>query len=478
MKRTDADIDELLSRGVSAFIDPDGAFKKKLKTAPERIVIKFGVDLTRPDLHLGHAVVLRKLRQFQDLGCKVIFLIGDYTTMIGDPTGKSKVRPEVSQQEIETNLKTFLTQVNKILKVEFDSAGNVIDTPIFSWIRNSDWFVSITDIAPGPDSKTNITIAEDGKEKNYPIPPNSFVGKTVLFENTRMQKNRLKNDNIYTRSLSNILWVLRHITHARLIERDMFQERITSGQELYMHELMYPVLQGIDSEVLHRIYGSCDLEVGGSDQTFNMLMGRDVMKLNKQEPQAVLAFDLLVGTDGKEKMSKSLDNYVGITDTPEDMYGKIMSVPDSVIPHYFELCTFTPSDDVLEIKKMLEDGGKKSQNPRDIKMRLAREIVAIYHGEKSAQKAEDNFVHTFQKGGAPENVAEVKTEKGTALSEVLVAEKMAESKTDFRRLISEGAIKIISADGAEEKITDPAAVISEDTLIKVGKHRFIRIVIQ
>ncbi len=473
MKRTDADIDELLSRGVGAFIDPDGTFKKKLKTSPEKVVIKFGVDLTRPDLHLGHAVVLRKLRQFQDLGCKVIFLIGDYTTMIGDPTGKSKVRPEISQQEVEENMKTFLAQVNKILKVEFDANGNVIDTPIFSWIRNSDWFVGVTDIQPSKDSKTNININEGGKDKSYPIPPGSFVGKAVLYENTRMQKTRLKNEQIFTRSLTNIISVLRHLTHARLIERDMFQDRITSGNELYMHELLYPVLQGIDSEVLHRVYGSCDLEVGGTDQTFNMLVGRDVMKMNKQEPQAVLAFELLVGTDGTEKMSKSLDNYVGITDAPENMYGKIMSIPDSVITHYFELCTFTPTDDVLEIKKTLEKGAK---NPRDIKMRLAREIVAIYHGEKLAEQAESNFVQTFQKGLAPDTMPEASAKKGTALSEILITEGLVESKSDFRRLISEGAIKIISGD-VEEKILDPLVVISETTIVKVGKHRFVKITV-
>ncbi len=456
---TQKEIEELLTRGVGAFVDPDGSFRKKLSADPEGIVIKLGVDPTRPDIHLGHAVILRKLRKFQDLGCKVIFLIGDYTAQIGDPTGKSKVRPEVDQKEIEANMQTYLEQVGKILKT---------DPLVFSWIRNSDWFTAITDIGfpVGTKIKINETLEVDA---------NSFIGKARAFEESRMQiKDIGMKENIAVVTLRGFLWTLRHITHSRLIERDMFTERISSGSELYLHEMMYPVLQGIDSFALAQVYGSCDLEVGGTDQTFNMLLGRDIMKMNNQAPQAVLSFKLLEGTDGKEKMSKSLDNYIAITDVPSDMYGKVMSIPDSSIINYFELCTFTPEDLVQEIGAQLSKGEK---NPRDIKMRLAREITSIYHGEKEAQKAEENFVSTFQKGKVPDEIKNVFVKEGTMLSQVLLEQELTESKTDFRRLITEGAIKKIT-DSSEEKIMDATFLVGEDMCIKVGKHRFLKISVE
>jgi tyrosyl-tRNA synthetase len=444
------ELQELLTRGVTEFVDPEGVFEKKLKENPESIVIKFGVDPTRPDLHLGHAVVLRKLRAFQDLGCKVIFLIGDYTTMIGDPTGKSKVRPELAQDEIEKNMNTYLEQVGKILRT---------DEKVFSWIRNSDWFLDVTDIMPGKDT----SISYEGKA----IDPHSFVGKAILYNETRMQKTHLGKAVIHSVSFSRVLATLRHITHARLIERDMFQARLTSGTELYMHEMLYPVLQGIDSTVLASIYGSCDLEVGGSDQTFNMLIGRDVMRLNKQEPQAVLAFSLLTGLDGKEKMSKSLDNYISVIDTPHDMYGKIMSVNDEKIREYFELCTYTPREDIETIERAINDG---SQNPRDSKMRLAREIVALYHGEALAQKAEEDFITKFQKNEIPDDLQEV-VGKGP-LGDILVEKNIVESKTEWRRLVAQGAVTNLSND---TKVTD-ATINAEPGVYRIGKHRFIKIV--
>jgi tyrosyl-tRNA synthetase len=456
MKKIVADtntIDELLTRGVGDFIDPDGLFQKKLEQNPEKIVIKFGVDPTRPDIHLGHAVVLRKLRQFQDRGCKVIFLIGDYTTMIGDPTGKSKVRPEISQKEINTNMKSYLAQVGGILRT---------DSTVFSWIRNSDWFLGVTDIEP----KQGLLV----RYLTTLVNPNSFVGKAILFENTRMQRTELKRPVIHTVTLSRILGTLRHITHARLIERDMFQDRFKNNQELYMHEMMYPVLQGIDSTLLANIYGSCDMEVGGTDQTFNMLMGRDVMKMNKQEPQAVLSFKLLEGTDGKEKMSKSLDNYVGITDQPSDMYGKIMSIPDSSIVNYFELCTFTPLDEVERIAKKLSD---PAINPKDLKMNLARQIVAIYHGEKEAEKAENNFTSTFSKKEIPDEMEKIVAIKDSPLIDAIVVSKIVESKNEFRRLLDAGAVTDLETG---EKVTDPDAVVSKPMKLKIGKKRFVEIV--
>jgi tyrosyl-tRNA synthetase len=271
-----------------------------------------------------------------------------------------------------------------------------------------------------------------------------------------MQVKDLKlKGHISVITLNSFFWSLKHLTHARLIERDMFQERFKQGEELYMHEMMYPVLQGIDSYALSHIYGSCDLEIGGTDQTFNMLMGRDIMRTNKVLPQAVLSLNLLVGTDGKEKMSKSLDNYIAITDEPSDMYGKVMSIPDSSIVNYFELCTFTPMDEVEDIRTGLENG---SLHPKEVKMSLARQIVDIYHGKEVAEKAEADFAETFSKGGIPKDIKTVMAHPGEPLVEILLREGLVSSKTEFNRLDKEGAIKEI-----------------ENGVYRIGKHRFLKI---
>ena len=448
--------DELFSRGVASFIDPEGSFRKKVEAKiagayAGDIVIKLGVDPTRPDIHLGHAVLLRKLRSFQDMGCKVIFLIGDYTSQIGDPTGKSKVRPEISQKEIEANMRTYLDQVGKILKT---------DDAVFSWIRNSDWFTDVTDIEPSQSSFVRVGLT--------PINPKSFMGKAVIFENSRMQKTHLKSKIIHTVSFTRVLATLRHITHARLIERDMFRDRIESGSELYMHEMLYPVIQGIDSSVIATIYGSCDLEIGGTDQTFNMLIGRDVMRMNKQPEQAVLALDILRGLDGKEKMSKSLNNYIGIADASSDMYGKVLSVPDEAIPHYFMLATYAPLPEIREMQEALANG---TLHPRDAKMRLAREIVAIYHGDKAAQAAQDDFVRTFSEGRAPEAVAEFVIPAGATMLDMLMAAQAAKSRSDARRLMEAGAVTNLDSG---DKAKDPAAAAVPGTY-RSGKHTFFRL---
>jgi tyrosyl-tRNA synthetase len=462
------EVEQLLSRGIGNFFDPGDIFKnkliKKIKGEYDKdIVIKFGVDPTRPDIHLGHAAVLRKLRKFQDFGCKIIFLIGDFTAQIGDPTGKSKVRPEVEQSAVEHNLKTYLDQAVKILS---------IDPKVFSWIRNSDWFTSVTDINLPADYKISITANLPQGPLEIPLEPNSFVGKAAVFEKTRMQIQSvgMKKD-VSVITVSGFLWSLKHITHARLIERDMFKERIESGTELYMHEMLYPVLQAIDSSVLARVYGGCDLEIGGTDQTFNMLLGRDVMRANKQEEQAVLSVNILIGLDGKEKMSKSLENYVGVSDVPNDMFGKIMSIPDSLIGHYFELCTFSSAEDVAVL---VSDMKKGTRNPRDVKARLAHEIVAIYHGEDRAISAESAFVETFKKGKVPEDVPEIFLAKGTPLIEVIVASGSVESKTDFKRLVGDGAVSIVETD---EKISDYNWIPTATVTIRIGKKRFYKIIV-
>ncbi len=468
-KETERKIEEIFTRGAGQFVDPDGAFKKKLmaKAAgnyPKDIIVKFGVDPNRPDIHLGHAVVLRKLRQLQDLGCKVVFLVGDFTAQIGDPTGKSKMRPEIEQKEVEANVKTYLEQVGKILKVD--------DTKVFAWVRNSDWFTAITDLVFPKDTKLNLPLQKDGQKVEFLIDANSFIGKAFAFEDTRMQSKNFGRKEISVITLRSFLQALRKITHAQLIDRDMFQERINNGQELYLHEMMYPVLQGIDSFIFVRMFDSCDIEVGGTDQHFNMLMGRTVMKNEGKEPQAVLSFDLLVGTDGKEKMSKSLDNYIGITDEPADMYGKVMSIPDSALETYFELCTYTSMDGVREILSKIEKGG----NPRDAKMRLAKEIVSIYHGESAAIRAEEEFVNIFQKGAMPGAMPEIPVIQDgdlfEAVKQYFLNQNEEKSNAEIRRLFEQGAISL-----NEEKITDPhekVQIPENGAVIKIGKKNWFR----
>lgn len=499
------EIDELFTRGVGEFIDPEGTFRKKLEAKlagkyNKDIIIKLGADPTRPDLHIGHAVVLHRLRKFQDLGCKVVFIVGDFTSFFGDPTGRNTARPKTAFQkdinntspsnvsieppkeakeehkttyvpeiptseEISRNMATYIEQLEKT---------KILDTSRekFSWIKNSDWFLNTTDMVYGSDAKAtiNLNFKENEKEKQLSVDlnPNSLLGKTILFEKTRMQ-TKIKPEEVTLITLRGLLWTLQHITHSKLIDRDMFQERIKNNEELFMHEMLYPVIQGIDSYSLARIYGSCDLEVGGTDQKFNMLMGRDVMKINNIEPQSVLTFNVLEGLDGKEKMSKSLDNYIGITDEPNDMYGKTMSIPDSSIGNYFELATFTPMDEVEKIRKGILDN---SIHPKEAKMNLARQIVAIYHGEKKAKEAEENFINIFQKGEIPADLEEIKGEGN--LGSLMVSKGVLPSMTEWRRLIDEGAIKKLNGKN-EEKITD-FKILASPGVYKIGKRRFIKII--
>jgi len=450
-------IDEVLSRGVGEFIDPDGSFRKKLIESSEKIVVKWGVDPTRPDIHLGHAVILRKLRQLQNLGCKVVFLIGDVTTQIGDPTGKSKIRPEIEQIEIQKNMKTYLDQVDKIL---------LKDPNVFTWTMNSDWLISINDIIAPDNQSISINIGD--KSVNLPpLPSNNILAKAAHWQATRMQKS---NINSYT--LINMLSVLRKITHSRLIERDMFQDRIKKGEPIFMHEMMYPVIQGIDSNAIANIFGSCDLEVGGTDQHFNMLVGRDVMIMNDKKPQAVISFKILEGLDGKEKMSKSLDNYIGITDESDDMYGKVMPIPDSSIVNYFELCTYVPIEEIEEIKKEIENG---KVNPRDLKMKLAFQITAEYHSEQKAKEAEENFINTFQKKEIPENMPEIVAQKGDSLADIIVLNKILPSKSEWRRLVEANAVHDLEKN---ENINDFALEISESLIVRIGKKTFLKIIVK
>lgn len=459
---TYGDVEKTLERGVTQIFDPEGTFKNKLEAKisgsyKKDIIIKLGIDPTRPDIHLGHAAILRTLRKMQDFGCKVVFLIGDFTATIGDPTGKSKVRPELEQKEIEVNMKTYLDQVGKILK---------IDPEHFSWIRNSDWFHEVSDIA-APDSKVSLQVQKAGLKFDADINPQSFVGKAIIYENSRMQKTHLNQSEIQAITLRGLVWTLRHVTYSHLISRDMFQERIQKGEELYMHEMLYPVFQGIDSVVIAQIYGSCDMEIGGTDQTFNMLMGRDVMKVNNLPSQAVMSMTLLRGLDGKDKMSKSLDNYVAITDGADDMFGKIMSLPDDLMREYFELCTYTPTE---EIKSIFEG----EINPRNLKARLAKEIVSIYHGEKKANEALNSFDKVFSKGEFPQDPKVIESEPDSKLSQVIIESGAAPSVSASRILIESGAV----SNSSGKKITDPNTKVSdlgEDRKLRIGKKTFIQV---
>lgn len=461
-------IDEVLSRGVGEFIDPDGSFRQKLIDKntgkyDKEIIIKYGVDPTRPDIHLGHAVCLRKLRELQNLGCKVIFLVGDFTALIGDPTGKNKVRKLVEPDEVEENTITYLKQIDKILDVD-----NLADSKKFSWMRNSEWLSSVGNYSLDNRNIKVKVFENDQLIKEYDS--GSYPARAFLWTETRMQTQYLKRPEIHEIALNNLMFFLKHITHSRLIERDMFQNRIRDNEPLFLHEMLYPVFQGIDSHVIGRIYGSCDLEVGGTDQIFNMLMGRDIMEAPttiKEAPQSVLAFKLLEGVDGKEKMSKSLDNYIGITEEPNSMFLKVMSLPDTSIMNYFELCTNLSMEEIAKIAEDIVTGG----NIRAIKMRLAQEIVAMYHSDSASQDAR-KFYEAMSAGKNPENVSPSQGPPAP-LAEFIFNQGFAKSKSDARRKIEQGGVEIEG-----EKIIDWQYEVSskdDGKILRVGKKDIVKI---
>ena len=395
MKSSQIKIQKLLSQGGIAEVIGRKELEKKLASG-KKLIVKFGADPTRPDLHLGHAVALRKMREFQDLGHKVIFLIGDATSKIGDPTGQDKTRPMMTDAEIKKNAATYVRQASKILKTD----KNLLEIKY-----NSEWF---------------------SKMKFY-----------------------------------DFLRLMTMTTAARILERDMFQERMKKGKDIGLHELVYPIMQGYDSVEL-----KADVVLLGSDQKFNELFGRHYQQKFGQALQALVIMKILVGTDGKEKMSKSLDNYIGITEGAEQIYGKTMSIPDTAMKEYFELATS------LNFKK------EKKSNPRDMKMRLAFEITKIYHGEKAAKKAQENFVRTFQKGKTPENIKSVKISSSKIkLTEFMVKAGAATSISDARRKIEQGGASING-----EKIIDCKSELSKkdhnSKIIKAGKLHFSKIVFE
>ncbi|WP_194090419.1 tyrosine--tRNA ligase [Vibrio hibernica] len=385
-----------IKRGVEELI-PEAELIEKLKeNRPLRI--KLGADPTAPDIHLGHTVILNKLRAFQELGHEVTFLIGDFTGMVGDPSGKNTTRPPLTREDVLANAETYKQQVFKIL----DPAKTKIQF-------NSEW------------------LNELGAE-----------GMIRLASN---------------------------LTVARMLERDDFKKRYAGNQPIAIHEFMYPLLQGYDSVAMET-----DVELGGSDQKFNLLMGRELQKSHGQKPQVVLMMPLLVGLDGEKKMSKSAHNYIGVSEAPTEMFGKIMSISDVLMWSYYELLSFRPLEEIAQFKADVDAG----KNPRDIKILLAKEIIARFHSEADADAAEQEFINRFQKGAMPDEMPEFEFEAGIAIANLLKEADLVSSTSDALRMIRQGAAK---SDG--EKIEDTKLIPEIGTAIyQVGKRKFARITIK
>jgi tyrosyl-tRNA synthetase len=362
--------------------------------------VKLGCDPSRPDLHIGHTVVLRKLRQFQDLGHKAILIVGDFTGMIGDPSGRNKTRPPLTLEETRRNGQTYLEQATKILS-----------TKKIQMLYNSEWLGKMT-----------------------------FADVIMLAS--------------------------RHTT-ARMLERDDFEKRFRAQEPIGMHELLYPLAQAMDSVAVQ-----ADVELGGTDQKFNLLVGRDIQREYGMEPQVIITMPILPGTDGIEKMSKSLDNQIGINESPSQMYGKVLSIPDNVILTYFILTTSVSSSELRSIDQQLQD---TSCNPRDLKRRLAREIVTLYHSEEAAQGAEREFDRIFVEKDVPSDMEErtLSLREGSiSVLQLLSTTNMVSSNGEARRLVSQGGVSI---DG--RRIIDVNELISpgHGVVLKVGKRKFLKV---
>ncbi len=381
-------INELLSRGVEN-VYPSKEEVKKTLLSGRILTIYNGIDPTGPTLHIGHGSVLLKLKELQDLGHKIILLIGDFTGRIGDPTDKNATRKQLSTKEIKENLKSYTKQ-----------AGAILDMKKVEVKFNSKWLSKL--------------------------------------------------------SFEEVMEIASEFTLQQMIERDMFEKRIKEGQPIHLHEFFYPLMQGYDSVAM-----KVDMEIGGNDQTFNMLVGRTMMK-NRGKEKYVLTTKLLVDPTGK-KMGKSEGNMVTLEDSPENMFGKIMSWPDTLVPLAFEICTRVSFDDIKKINQT---------NPRDAKMKLAFEVVNVYHGTKKAKEAEESFIKTFQKKEIPEEIEEIKGERGGLISEALVKNKVLSSKSEWRRLVLEKAVHDLIKN---ENVTDVNLKISGNSTFKIGKKRFIKI---
>lgn len=399
------DIDEqmkLLLRGAEGIYTTDELHQRLIKSSQvgKPLRVKLGMDPTSPDIHIGHSVVLRKLRQFQDLGHKAVLIIGDYTARIGDPSGQDNTRPMLSAEQIQENARTYFQQAGKILDT---SAGKLE-------IRyNSEW-----------------------------------LSKLTMVELIKLTSKK---------------------TVAQMLQRESFKKRLQTGQDIFLHEFLYPILQGYDSVMVQ-----ADVELGGTDQTFNNLVGRDIQRQYGQEPQIVIVMPLLVGLDGVEKMSKSKGNYVGVTDPPNEMFGKIMSTPDSLMENYFTLLTDLPEEQIAE----LLDPART--HPRDAKALLARKIVAQYHDEKAAVAAAAEFDRVFSKRQPPSEMPEIIVDSDKMdIVNLVTHAGFAKSNSEARRLINQNAVSLNN-----EKITDIDAVVnlSNGQILRVGRRKFGKIVIR
>jgi tyrosyl-tRNA synthetase len=398
----------IIKRGTEEIISEEELIKKIEKSRKEKrpLRVKQGFDPNAPDIHLGHTVGLRKMRQFQDLGHDIYFLIGDFTGMIGDPSGKTATRKQLTEEEVNKNAETYKKQVFKILKPEKTKV-----------VFNSHW-----------------------------------LGKL---------------------SFSEVLKMCSKYTVARMLERDDFSNRYKEGKPIGIHEFMYPLMQGYDSVAIQ-----ADIELGGTDQKFNLLVGRDIQREYNQEPQVIITLPLLEGTDGVEKMSKSLNNYIGINESPQEMYGKVMSVPDNLMVRYFELVTDVSLDEINKIKIGLESN---DLHPRDMKKRLAREIVKLYHGQSAAIIAEEEFEKVFKNKLYPEKIKELEIKKDVlkdgkrGIVNLVKDSGILGSTGEAIRMVRQGGVRVNG-----EKISDPHIdlTVKDGMIIKIGRLNFLKLVIK
>ena len=385
-----------LKRGVDEILSEQDLIEKLKENRPLRV--KLGADPTAPDIHLGHTVVLNKLRQFQQLGHEVYFLIGDFTGMVGDPSGKNATRPPLSREDVLRNAETYKQQIYKIL-----------DPQKTHIVFNSEW-----------------------------------LGKLGTEGMIRLASN---------------------YTVARMLERDDFKKRFSNNQPIAIHEFIYPLLQGHDSVALE-----ADVELGGTDQKFNLLVGRELQKSAGQKPQVAITLPLLVGLDGEKKMSKSLGNYIGVTEAPSEMFGKIMSISDDLMWDWYNLLSFRPLTEIAQLKADVANG----KNPRDVKILLAKEIIARFHDEAAAEAAEQEFINRFQKGAMPDDMPKFTFEGEIGLANLLKEAGLVASTSEANRMVQQGGVKI---DG--EKVEDAKLVISASTAVyQVGKRKFAKVTVK
>lgn len=391
---------DIIREGTVEIIPEDELIKKFEKSLKEKkpLNIKLGCDPSRPDLHIGHSVVLNKLRQFQELGHNAILIVGDYTGMIGDPSGKKKTRPQLSFEETRINGETY-----------FKQAGKILDLDKTRVVYNSEWLSKL--------------------------------------------------------DLKELINLLSKFTVQRILERDDFTNRIKEQTEISFHEMLYPIMQGYDSYAIE-----ADVELGGTDQKFNNLVGRDVQKRFGREQQVVITMPLIEGTDGYEKMSKSLDNAIGITEEPRNIFGKTLSIPDALIYKYFELTTRASKEELTQIRNGLESG---EANPRDVKRRLGFELVKLYYDEDTAAKTIEEFDKIFIKKEIPDDIPEITINEDTMkLTDLLTTYNLAESKTAARKLIEQGAVSI---NGKKESDVNSVTSIINGMVLKVGKRKFLKV---